>query len=195
MKKTSISLLLILIIYSQTGFCTDKARGFFMSAGVGPRFPVGSFSNTSKLGYGLNLEFSYTDNEVIPFFLFAKVGYEQYPGSQEFYETTDYSNLSTTIVPMNLGARYYFSPLLESVFLLLPVVEASALVTYSKELHQFKSSSGKNDFAKERYKFGFSAGAGVSMFLMELIASYNFIRDNQFISADLKLRLPITVIF
>jgi hypothetical protein len=195
MNKINISLFLFLIIFSQSILCTDKARGFFMSAGVGPRFPVSSFSTTSKLGYGLNLEFSYTDNEVIPFFLFTKVGYEQYPGSQDFYKASDYANLSTTLVPMNAGMRYYFPPFLESLFLLLPVVEASALVTYTKELHQFKSSSGKNDFANEKYKFGFSAGAGVSMFLMELMASYNFLKDNQFISADLKIRLPITVIF
>lgn len=174
---------------------TDRAKGFFISVGVGPRMPISNFSTSTDLGYGINLEVSYTDNIVIPYFLFAKVGYEQYPGSQSFYEATDYSNLSTTSIPINAGLRYFFPPLLESVFLLIPLAEASASFSYLKELHQFKLGSGKNNFSDEKYKLGFSIGAGVSMFLMEIIASYNYFKDNQFISADLKIRLPLIVIF
>lgn len=195
MKKILISILLFLAINSTSSFGADKARGFFVSFGVGPRFPVSSFSSTTNLGYGLNLEVSYTDNEFLPFFLFAKVGYEQYPGSQGYYESSEYSHFSTTNVPLNAGLRYYFPPLLESAFLLIPLVEASASFSYLKELHQFKSAAGKNNFYNEQYKFGFTAGVGVSMFLMEFLASYNYFESNQFISADLKIRLPLLVIF
>jgi hypothetical protein len=194
MNKTLIYLLLIFSYFNPI-FSADKARGFFISFGVGPRLPISNFSNSTDLGYGFNLEFSYTDNEYIPLFLFAKVGYEQYPGSQGYYESTDYSNFSTTNVPINAGLRYYFPPLLESAFLLIPLAEASASFSYIKELHEFKSSSGKSNFVEENYKFGFSAGAGLSMFLMEILASYNYFQDNQFISADLKIRLPLLVIF
>ncbi len=194
MNKILISIFLIISIFSSS-YSADKAKGFFISFGVGPRLPISKFAGTTDLGYGLNLEISYTDNKLIPIFLFAKVGFEQYPGSQGFYESTDYSSFSTTAIPINAGVRYYFSPLLESAFLLIPLVEASASFSYLKELHQFKLTSGKNNFYKENYKFGFSAGAGVSMFLMELLASYNYFENNQFISADLKIRLPLFVIF
>lgn len=176
-------------------YSADKARGFFISFGVGPRLPISNFSSSTDLGYGFNLEFSYTDNQFIPFFLFTKVGYEQYPGSQGLYESTDYSSFSTTNVPINAGIRYYFSPLIESAFLLIPFAEASASFSYMKELHQFKLNSGKSNFFEENYKFGFSAGVGVSMFLMEILTSYNYFQNNQFISADLKIRLPLLVIF
>jgi hypothetical protein len=194
MNKIIFPLLLIIFTFDTT-LSIDKAKGFFISFGVGPRFPVSSFASSTDLGYGLNVEFSYTDNEIIPFFIFAKVGYEQYPGSQEYYASTDYSNFSTTNVPINLGIRHYFSPLLESAFLLIPVVEASASFSYIKELHEFKLTSGKSNYYDEKYNFGFSAGLGVSMFLMEILASYNYFENNQFISADLKLRLPLLVIF
>jgi hypothetical protein len=194
MNKIIFPLLLIIFTFNTT-LSTDKAKGFFISFGVGPRFPVSSFAASTDLGYGLNVEFSYTDNEIIPFFIFAKVGYEQYPGSQKYYESTDYSNFSTTTVPINLGIRHYFSPLLESAFLLIPVVEASASFSYIKELHEFKLTSGKSSYYDEKYNFGFSAGLGVSMFLMEILASYNYFENNQFISADLKLRLPLLIIF
>jgi len=195
MNKILISLFFLLITNFNPAFGTDKARGFFISFGVGPRVPISNFASSTDLGYGFNLEFSYTDNNFIPLFLFAKLGYEQYPGAQGFYESTDYSNFSTTSVPLNVGTRYYFSPLLESAFLLIPLAEVSASFSYIKELHQFKEASGKSNFFDEKYKFGFAAGVGVSMFLMEILASYNYFESNQFISADLKIRLPLLVIF
>lgn len=195
MKQKLITIFFLIILTAVQSFGSDKARGFFVSFGVGPRIPISNFATSTDLGYGLNIEFSYTDNNVIPFFLFSKIGYEQYPGSQNFYESSDYSNFSTTCVPIDVGLRYYFSPLIESAFLLIPLVETSATFGYIKELHQFKVASGKNNYYKENYKFGFSGGVGISMFIMEILASYNYFNDNQFISADLKIRLPLFVIF
>ena len=34
----------------------SKAEGVFIAVGVGPRLPVGSFSSSTDLGYGLNLD-------------------------------------------------------------------------------------------------------------------------------------------
>ena len=141
----------------------DKARGIFLAIGVGPRLPVSSFANQSDLGYGFNLEVSYTDNEYLPIFIFAKVGFEQYPGSPDFYQTSDYTNLSTTGFPIHLGMRYYFSPILENVVLLIPVAEVSAVYTFFSRLHQFKPESGKNNFIEETSKLGISAGGGFSI--------------------------------
>jgi len=103
MKK----ILLFIILFSIGGFLKaqspdeGKARGIFFSFGVGPRIPLGFFSNSSYIGYGFNFEFSYTDNEYIPFFLFARAGFETYPGSQSFYQQSEYSNFSTNILPVN----------------------------------------------------------------------------------------------
>lgn len=171
----------------------SKAVGVFLSVGVGPRLPVGSFAGTSDLGYGINAGLSYTDSDYLPFFVFARLGFEQYPGSQDFYQATDYSNLSTIIVPAGLGIRYYFSPLLESVVLLIPVVEVSAAVTYLRVLHEFKIDSGRNNYKEELFKFGFNAGVGVSMFILEVLASYNYFESNQYVSFNLNVKLPLIV--
>ncbi|NWF89407.1 MAG: hypothetical protein HXY50_08075 [Ignavibacteriaceae bacterium] len=194
MNKSLLAFLFI-IITSSSSFSADKARGVFVSFGVGPRLPLSNFSQSTDIGYGFNLEISYTDNQLLPFFLYTKLGYEQYPGSQSYYESTDYSNFSTTGIPINLGVRYFFPPLLESAFLLIPVAEVSASFSYLRELHQYKLTSGKSNHFTENYKFGFSAGVGVSMFIMEILTSYNYFPKNQFMSADLKIRLPLIVIF
>lgn len=173
----------------------EKARGLFIAFGVGPRLPISSFSNSTDIGYGFNIEFSYTDNEYLPFFVFLRAGFEQYPGSQDFYKTTDYSSFSTTSIPVNLGLRYYFPPLLENVVLFMPVLEVSAAYNYFQKLHEFKPSSNRVNYTENNSKLGVSAGVGISMFMMEILATYNYFQTNQYVGVDLKIRLPLFVIF
>ncbi len=199
MIKSFKYLLLIFILFQTILFGekppSSKATGFFIAFGVGPRIPIGDFSNTTDLGYGVNVEFTYTDNEYLPVFLFANIGFEQYPGSQNFFQESDYSNFHINSIPINIGARYYFSPLLENIVLLMPIVQVSAAYTYYQTLNEFDQNSGRNNFLENENKFGFSAGAGISMFMMELLASYNYMPKNQFISVDLKVRIPLYINF
>jgi hypothetical protein len=191
MKKFVIIFLLCLSAVFAQKAPQDKARGVFISFGVGPRLPVNYFANSTDVGYGFNVEISYTDNEFLPVFLFGKIGFDQYPGAQSYYETTNYSNYSTNALPVSLGARYYFPPLVENIVLFMPIVEVSADYTYLQKLHQFKSASGQSNYLEDISKFGFSAGAGLSMFMMEIMVSYNYMQTNQYISVDLKVRLPL----
>ena len=195
-KRIKYSLLLILIIPGNA-FCSDapasKAVGIFISAGVGPRLPIGQFASSTDLGYGFNIETSYTDSDYLPFFIFARLGYEQFPGSQDFYQQTDYSNYSTMIVPASLGVRYYFSPLAENVVLFIPVVEASASFTYFQVLNEFKSDAGRNNFKDELWKVGGTVGVGLSMFLLEIMANYTYYDSNQYLSFNLSVRLPLFI--
>lgn len=171
----------------------SKAVGVFLSAGVGARLPVGNFSNSTDLGYGLNVEASYTDSDHLPFFIFARLGFEQFPGSQDFYQQSDYSNYSTTIVPASLGIRYYFSPLVESVVLLMPIVEGSVSYTYFQVLNEFKTDASRNNFKEDIWKFGGTVGAGLSMFILEVMAYYSYYDSNQYLSFNLNVRLPLFV--
>ena len=193
MKKLIIVLLLVLSGNLFNLHSSDKARGIFSALGVGPRVPVGNFSDKVLVGYGFNMELSYTDNAYLPFFLFGKIGFEQYPGAQDFYQRTDYSHFSTSLLPVSVGARYYLPPILENIVIVIPLIEASASLTVYQELHEFKPQSLKNNYLEDGIKPGFCIGVGASMFLLEVLASYNYLNDNQFLSVDLKIRLPLYV--
>jgi hypothetical protein len=196
MKKILIP---VIILFNVNSFAIDppisKARGVFLAFGVGPRMPISDLSNSTDLGYGFNIEVSYTDNEYLPYFLFVNVGFEQYPGSQSFYQETDYSNLSTNALPVNLGIRYYFSPLIEQIVLLIPIIELSASFTYFQKLHEFKVDSDRSNFKEDMTKFGITGGIGISMFMMEILAAYHYMESNQFISVDLRVRIPLFINF
>lgn len=173
----------------------DRASGLFMSFGVGPRMPIGYFSNSTEVGYGLNVELSYTDNEFLPIFLFARAGFEQFPGSQDFYQASDYSNFSTKSIPVQAGVRYYFAPLVENVVLFMPMVEASFNFNYYEKLHQFRETAQRSNFLEENSKLGVSAGVGFSMFLLEILASYNYYENNEYLNLDIKVRLPLYITY
>lgn len=194
MKKLLLFFLLINTIgILGQGQAADKARGIFLAFGVGPRLPIGDFANASELGYGFNFEISYTDNEYLPIFLFAKAGFETYPGSQSFYQGSEYSNFSTNAIPLNIGIRFYYKPIVESVILLIPMAEASVQYNYFSKLHQFKPTSGRANYNEDNGKLGISVGGGFSMFMMEILATYNYFQTNQYVSVDLKVRLPLYI--
>jgi hypothetical protein len=192
-------LLLFILLFSQFSYAGDpgesKARGTFLALSVGPRIPVGNFSSKTVLGYGFSAEISYVDNKLMPFFIFGKIGFEQFPGSQEFYQDTDYSHFSVQYLPVSVGVRHFFSPILKNVFLITPIAEISASMVISQELHDFKPGFNKNGFLEDDVQFGGSVGFGVSAFVLEMLLSYNVYKSNQFMSFDLKVRLPLYVSF
>jgi len=197
MKRNFILIILLLgsIPVAAGNLPAEKARGLFLVFGVGPRFPVSTFSNQSSMGYGLNIEVDYTDNEYLPFFLFTRLGFQQFPGSQTFYQSSDYSNYNINSFPLSAGARYFFAPLLENVVLFMPVVEVSAAYNFTQVLHQFKSGSGRSNFVENNSKLGISGGVGISMFLLEVMATYNYFQSTQYLGIDIKVRIPLYIVF
>lgn len=170
-----------------------EAKGLFLSVGVGPKFPIGKFAETNNPGSGFDLDLSYTDNLFLPVFLNASVGYTHFPGSQDFYAKSDYSSFSSNAITAALGARYYFAPMMESIVLLMPVIDASLLYTNFNDYHQFKSGTGKSSFNNKYSKFGFQAGVGISMFMLDVMAHYNYLQGHNSVSFDLRVRLPIFI--
>ena len=196
-RKLSIFIFLIVVMPQTFLFAGDlpssKAVGLFLTTGVGARIPIGQFSNSTNLGYGLTVDISYTDTDHLPLFIFSRIGFEQFPGSQDYYQKTDYSNYSTTIVPVSLGVRYYFSPLVESAVLLIPVIEGSVSYSYFSVLNEFKTDSDKSNYTETMWKFGGNVGMGLSMFILEIMANYNYFESNQYFSVNLNVRLPLYV--
>lgn len=189
-------LLLFLIICGTTfaqQYEYSRARGLFMSVGVGPRIPIGQLSDGLKMGAGVDVAFSYSDNDFLPLFLYAKIGYLHFPGKQSFYQATDYSSFSCNVISFNPGLKFFLPSLFQDIVILMPMVEAGASFGYFQKYHQYKIDSGKDSFTEDNIKIGFHIGAGFSMFLMDVLATYNYLPDNQYLSLDLRVRIPIFV--
>ncbi len=164
-----------------------------MAVGIGPRVPVGEFSDKGKLGVGFDVIFSYTDNKFLPVFFYTKIGYQHHPGKQALYKTTSYASFSSNMITINPGVRYFFPPVVDEEFLLMPLLEGGISWTLTEDYHQFKIGSGIKNYSTELTKFGFHMGAGFSMFLMDVVGTYNYFRAHQYLSFDLRVRIPIFV--
>jgi hypothetical protein len=182
------------LIFSQE-YKFNQATGLFMAVGVGPRFPIGVFSESQNAGVGFDATFSYADNEILPVFLYTTLGYQHYPGRQDYYKKTDYSSFSSNVLVLSPGVRYYFPALIESVLLLMPIVEVGLHVTYFERWHQFKMDRNRQNYVEEYAKFGFHIGAGFSMFILDVITHYNYLKDQEYISFSLRANIPIFVKF
>ncbi|MCU7495196.1 MAG: hypothetical protein HF314_04875 [Ignavibacteria bacterium] len=198
MKKINILLhLIFMLAFSSALFAQNvtsgRARGLFMSFAVGPRVPVADMAKYQAVGAGINFGLSYTDNEYLPLFVYAKVGFEHFPGSVDYYRRSDHSSFTTNVVPVNLGARIFFPPVVKDIVLLIPTAELGGSIAFFEKSHQFKIDSGRSDFLESSTKAGFHVGAGLSMFLLEVMGSYNYFPNNEYLAAEIRVRIPIFI--
>lgn len=193
MKKIFILFVTLTTITAAQTFKFGEAKGLFMAVGVGPKFPIGNFSSKNNIGVGFDVTFSYTDNLIIPVFLYATVGYGHFPGRQDLYKKSDYSSYSSNIIVIASGIRYYFPPLLENVALLMPIIDGGIEYAYFEHSHQFKLDRNKQNYIEDVGKFGFQVGGGFSMFILDVVTYYNYLPNNQYISFVLKANIPIFV--
>lgn len=191
MKKIALFILLLNSFLFSQGFTLGEARGIFVSVGVGPKVPIGNFSATNELGVGFDFTASYTDNQFLPLFFNLKFGYQTFPGSTKMYKTTDYASFTTTEFLIMPGVKFYFPPIITDEILIMPVVEVGPSLGLFSNTHVFKSTSSRVNFDETVTKFGFHLGGGISMFFLEGIISYHFFPDNQVISFDLRVQIPV----
>jgi hypothetical protein len=191
LKKTTLLILFVVSTLSAQGLQLGEARGLFLSVGVGPKIPIGDFSVTNNIGIGFDFTASYTDNQVIPVFLYTKLAYQVFPGATRMYKTSDYASFTTSEFLIAPGAKFYFPPVITDQILIMPIVEAGANIGFFFNTHVFKNSTGKSNIDETLTKFGFHIGGGFSMFFLEGIINYYFFPKNQVISFDLKIQVPI----
>lgn len=168
-----------------------SAKGAFFTLGVGPRFPIGEFSRKNDIGPGFNAAISYTDIEFLPVFFYGKLGYQIYYGNYNYYKTSDFSTLNSSLFTADIGSKYFFKPIVDDAILLMPFIEGGISYAYITEFSQYKIDLGKKNQLNNFSKFGFHAGVGLSLFLMDVSAGYNYLYQYQFVYLDLRITIPV----
>jgi len=196
MKKI-FTILIILFLSSSYSFSQlvepGDAQGLFLTVGVGPRFPIGDLGSQQAIGAGFDIMLSYTDNNFAPYFFYLNIGYQNHPGDYDYYKISDNSSLSTNILSFHGGARYYFEPIIKDMILLMPILEGGVSYGYVEKYNQYKIGTGRNDKLVSLSKFGAHIGGGISFFLMDVVAIYNYLPSNQYFSFNLRLTIPLAI--
>ena len=180
---------LVLAQYESPG----EAQGIFLTIGVGPRFPIGELGSQQAIGAGFDAMISFTDIDFAPTFFYLNIGYQNHPGDYDYYKVSDLSSISTNIISFQAGARYYFAPIIEDMILLMPIVEGGVTYSFVEKYQQYKIDTNRPDKLLGISQLGFHAGGGLSFFLMDVIATYNYLQNNQYFSFNLRLTIPLAL--
>ncbi len=193
MKRIVLILLLLTSVTPAQLPKLGAVKGGFFSIGIGPRIPLGDFSISQNMGMGMTASVAYTDNSFLPVFFYGSLSFQSFSGKLSYYKKTDYSAFNVNAYSITGGVRYLFSPIVRNVVIVMPVVEGGFALSIFDKLHQFKIGSNKPDYSETITKTGFHVGVGISMFLLEVMANYEYFYANQFLSFELKLRVPIFI--
>jgi hypothetical protein len=172
---------------------SGDAQGVFFTVGVGPRFPIGDLGSEQTIGAGFDAMVSVTDNNIAPLFFYVNVGYQNHPGDYDFYKISEHSSITTNIISFHAGSKYFFEPIINDMFLLMPILEGGLSYAYVEKYHQYKIDSNKKDNLQGISKFGFHFGGGISFFLMDLVAIYNYFPGEQYFSLNVRLTIPVGI--
>lgn len=171
----------------------QSPEGLFLSLSPGLRIPLGGFADSHDPAAGLDISFSYADSGRMPVLYYLRAGYQHFGGRQSFMLSNDESSLSTSIFSFSPGISIFLKPITAEHLILCPVIEAGGSIALLRSLHQYKPDRWRPDFEDDRARLGFHLGAGMSLFLVDLMARYNYLKDNQYFSLDLDFRIPLYV--
>ncbi len=168
------------------------ARGLFFTMGVGPRVAVGDLSYNHSMASGVETMVSYTDNRRLPVFVYAKLQFTNFPSEFVGILSMPSFEVSSKVLSIQPGVRYFLPPISKQVILLMPFVEGGLSLGLIFKKYQFNSVF-KSQYYDESVHFGFHAGFGVSIFLMDALISYNYYYRYQFLGFTLRVRIPIFI--
>ncbi len=168
------------------------ARGLFLSMGVGPRIAVGDLSTNHSMASGVETIVSYSDNRRLPVFVYAKLQFTNFPSEFAGILSSPSFEVSSKVLSIQPGIRYFFPPISKEVILLMPFVEGGINLGLMFTKYQFNSAF-KSQYYDQSVHFGAHAGFGVSIFLMDALISYNYYYRYQFLGFTLRVRIPIFI--
>ena len=169
-----------------------EARGLFLAMGVGPRIAIGDLSSNHSMASGVETIVSYTDNRRLPVFVYAKLQFTNFPSEFMGILYSPSFEVSSKVLSIQPGMRYFLPPISKEVILLMPFVEGGLSLGIIFTKYQFNSAF-KSQYYDESVHFGVHAGFGVSIFLMDALVSYNYYYRYQFLGFTLRVRIPIFI--
>lgn len=165
-----------------------KPGGIFITPMAGFEFPMSEFANNSDyaISYGARLE--YASISIYPIVIFGQFQFQNHPGSDAFRTQNLLNSMETQITSYGGGVYILLNKYLKSNFT-MPFLIAD-----------FKLSSVKRILSPEieiegikttDSKFVFSAGFGFTLYIFDIITSYNFAQEYSTLSIKTQFRIPV----
>ena len=160
----------------------------FIGVGGGLCIPMSPFKNYSNVTFGILGRLEFASTAIFPFVIGAQADYFSYNAPDEFKTVNVLTNYKTKILAFGLNIDYSLSKLIRSPFTMpfLTIDVKSNLV--KREYDEDRSFA---DLPREESKISVGAGLGMTLFIFDFIAKYNYMKDNSFIGVYTKTKIPV----
>lgn len=168
---------------------TSKSiSAIFISFGGGIAVPLGKFKENSDVTFGVLGRLEFASTSIYPFIIGAQVDYFSYSGADEFKTINLLSNFRTKILAFGLNIEYPLSKLFRSSFT-MPFLTID--VKSNRIKREYDESRNLDGLLREEQKISVGAGVGMTLFILDFLLKYNYMKDNSFIGVYTKTKIPV----
>lgn len=165
-----------------------KPSGIFITPMAGFEFPLHEFAGNSKyaISYGARLE--YASISTYPIVIFGQFQYQNHPGSDAFKTQNLLNSAETKITSYGGGIYVLLNKYLKSNFTMPFLVADVKMLSIKRVISPEKEIEGINTTDS---KVVFSAGLGFTLYIFDIITSYNFAKEYSSLSVKMQFRIPV----
>lgn len=163
-------------------------NAIFLGLGGGLSIPLGKFKDYSKATFGILGRVEFASTSIFPFVIGAQVDYFSFDAPDDFKSVNSLTTYKTKVLAFGLNIDYSLSKLIRSSFT-MPYLTAIVKGNFAeREYDEGRSLAG---LTRKQTLLSVGAGLGMTLFIFDFFAVYNYIKDNSFIGVYTKTKFPI----
>jgi hypothetical protein len=160
----------------------------FLSIGGGIAVPLDTFKTYSNVTFGILGRLEFASTSIFPFVIGAQVDYFSYKGQDEYKTINLLSNLKTKILGIGLNIEYSLAKIIKSSFT-MPFLSVDVKTNMIKR--EYDDNRTIENLPREESKISIGAGAGMTIFIFDFVAKYNYMKDNSYVGVYTKIKIPV----
>ncbi|MFZ4590628.1 MAG: hypothetical protein ACOYN6_06495 [Ignavibacteria bacterium] len=165
-----------------------KPAGIFIAPLLGFDVPMSELRNNSKysVSYGIKLE--YASISIYPIVVFGKVEFQKYPGSDAFRTANLLNSMETKVTSFGGGVYILLNKYLKSNFTMPFLVGEVCSYNVKRTISPDTPIEG---IKATDSKVVFGAGLGFTLYIFDIITSYNFGSEYSALSIKTQFHFPV----
>ncbi len=180
--------------YQDTNFTLRNTKsnlnpsGVFVAPFIGLDYPVTKFGDNSVYGFSYGIKLEFASKNIYPFILYGFYQYQRNPGKDSYKTLNLLNSMDTKLNTFGCGIYFllnkYFKYSFTSPFLIgeIKYITAKRVISpdnYVPELNRNESL------------LSYSAGFGFTIFIFDLLGTYNFAKDYSSFSIKAQFHYPL----
>ena len=165
-----------------------NAGGIFLAPWIGIKFPIKAFRENSNTGLDLGVRLEFAHSKIYPVVVGIFYESQSYNGSDEFKTQNVLGEFKTGITAFGGSVDVILSKYIRSDFT-IPFIVLEA--KYMKVTRTVNPPDANLNVPGDESLIGYSAGAGFTLFIFDIIGTYTFAQDFSTFGFKARFHFPL----